>query len=227
MGTHALRMRWLDLLFLHWRLEPEALEARLPEGLVLDTFDGSAWIGLVPFDMRIAPRALPYLPWLGAFPEINVRTYVRREDAHGVWFFSLDVSHALPVWVARTLFHLPYFKAKVGCQRLADGTIDYRLDHPERQAHVRYRPSGIHIPAPVGSLEHFLTERYFLYSADARGRLFRGRIAHQAWPLEAVEVALDANTATPPFGAEGPPASALFSRALDVKAWPLQPLSKT
>ncbi|QDU67896.1 hypothetical protein Pla86_29840 [Planctomycetes bacterium Pla86] len=121
-----MRMAWHDLAFLHWPLPAAAIAERLPEGLEVDTYGGEAWIGVVPFRMTgVTPRFVPPLPGVSAFPEINLRTYVRHGDKAGVWFFSLDVTDWLPVQVARRLFHLPYFHAAMHCRPDGDG-LDYR-----------------------------------------------------------------------------------------------------
>src|SRR5437867_5100192 len=105
-------MRWHDLLFLHWPVRPEIIRPLIPNGLELDTFDGAAWIGVVPFRMTgVRLRWLPPLPGISAFPELNVRTYVRVRDRPGVYFFSLDAGSRTAVAMARAWFHLPYFHA--------------------------------------------------------------------------------------------------------------------
>src|SRR5690348_197446 len=97
---------WQDLLFAHWRVDPGQLAARIPAPLELDLFGGEAWIAVVPFQMeRVSARGVPSLPWLSAFPEANVRTYVRLGDKPGVFFFSLDATNPIAVRVARSVFH--------------------------------------------------------------------------------------------------------------------------
>src|SRR5688500_17865980 len=103
---------WHDLLFAHWPVKAEALRELVPPGLELDLFDRQAWLGIIPFHMtNVAPRGVPALPWVSAFPELNVRTYVRVGDRPGIFFFSLDAGNPLAVTMARTLFKLPYFQA--------------------------------------------------------------------------------------------------------------------
>ena len=103
---------WHDLLFAHWRIDAEMLRARVPRALELDLYADDAWVGIVPFHMtNVAPRAVPSIPWVSAFPELNVRTYVRVDDKPGVYFFSLDAGNPLAVGAARALFHLPYYTA--------------------------------------------------------------------------------------------------------------------
>jgi uncharacterized protein YqjF (DUF2071 family) len=129
----VIRMRWRHLLFAHWPIDPDALRALIPGDLEIDTFEGRAWVGLVPFTMEdFSPRLLPRIPMRGVtdFHECNVRTYVHprgmNDDpaAHGVWFFSLDAASRLAVWGARTFFSLPYFDAHIHLQR-EDNVIDY------------------------------------------------------------------------------------------------------
>ena len=105
---------WHDLLFAHWRVDADQLRRRVPAALPLDLFDGSAWVGIVPFHMtNVTPRGVPPLPFLSAFPELNVRTYVTRDDKPGVFFFSLDAANALAVTTARSILGLPYFQAEM------------------------------------------------------------------------------------------------------------------
>src|SRR3954467_8766290 len=105
---------WHDLLFAHWPVDARTLQAHLPAGLPLDRHDGQAWIGIVPFHItNLAPRGVPSVPFVSAFPELNVRTYVTLDGKPGGFFFSLDAGSAIAVAGARTLFHLPYFTARM------------------------------------------------------------------------------------------------------------------
>lgn len=226
----SIAMRWHDLAFLHWPVAPSVLRAQLPVGLELDTFDGAAWLGVVPFRMSaVRPRWLPALPGLSAFPEINLRTYVCAEGKPGVWFFSLDVTRSLAVRVARSAFHLPYFRARMRVEREGEW-IRYasRRRGPGTQAGFagRYRPAGEVFRAAPGSIDAWLTERYCLYTADRRGRLLRGDIDHAPWPLQRAAVELQDNTLAD--GAGLPPTRgeplAHFARRLDVVAWGLRPV---
>src|SRR5262245_10075958 len=110
----VMAMRWHDLLFAHWPVDPAVLRPLIPASLQIDTYDGQAWIGVVPFRMTgVRPRFVPPLPGLSAFAEINVRTYVTIEQKPGVWFFSLDAANRLAVWAARLSYHLPYCFARI------------------------------------------------------------------------------------------------------------------
>jgi len=136
-------------------------------------------------------RGTPPLPWLSAFPELNVRTYVTFGGKPGVWFFSLDASNSMAVAIARAWFHLPYFRARMGCAE-RDGWIHYQSERTHRGAPIavlegRYRPVSEVLRPQHGTLEHYLTERYCLYTTDGRGRLIRGEIHHSPWPCSALK----------------------------------------
>src|SRR5437016_12362320 len=128
-GPWVMAQSWRDLLFAHWQVDAAALRSLLPPQLQIDTFEGSAWLAVVPFRMTgVRLRGTPALPWLSAFPELNVRTYVKCEGKPGVWFFSLDAGNALAVTIARAWFHLPYFRARMSCSE-CNGGIEY-ASHP-------------------------------------------------------------------------------------------------
>lgn len=223
-------MSWLDLLFAHWSFAPETLAALLPPGLTLDTFEGRAWVGVVPFRMdNVGPRGLPWLPGVSAFPELNVRTYVIVGDKPGVWFFSLDAASALAVRGARAAFHLPYFDAKMRCEA-REGWVDYHSerDHGDAPPGVftgRYRGVGEVYESTPGTLEHWLTERYCLYAADRRGRIRRGEIHHEQWPLQKAEAEIETCTVTEGWGIELPADQQPllhFVERIDVVGWLLE-----
>jgi len=222
----AMRMVWEDLMFEHWPLEPKVLRPLVPAGLELETWDGMAWIGVVPFRMRgVRARGVPALPWLSAFPELNVRTYVRAGGKPGVWFFSLDADQPVAVAAARRLFHLNYLWAAMSCRRAGDA-VAYRSRR--RGAHgggAEYRANYWALPATVdtarGTLGDFLVNRYCLYAADAKGRLFRGEIDHAPWPLREAVAEVTVDTMTRPLGFELPAREPLrwFAPRLEVVAW--------
>lgn len=222
-----MHMTWWDLLFAHWSAPTDALAARLPAGLELDTYEGRAYVGVVPFRMsNVRPRFLPPAPGLSAFPELNVRTYVRRGGVAGVWFFSLDAASRLAVRGARVGFHLPYFDAEMRVDRAGDGGIEYESRRTHRGAppatlRTRYRPVGpVSTPVP-GSLDHFLTYRLSLFAADGAGRIFRADVAHPPWPLQPAEAEIQENRMLEQIGLPAPDVPPLlhFSRRLDVVAW--------
>ena len=222
----ALKMTWLELLFMHWPVPAESLRQLIPPELELDTFDGSAWLGVVPFEMRdVYPRYTFSVPGLSTFPELNLRTYVTAQGRPGVWFFSLDAANWAAVRLARAGFNLPYFDAKMSCLEL-DDSIYYHSKRTHKGAPPadfvgQYRAlDSLELSTP-GSLEHFLTERYCLYSADAQGGVFRGEIHHQAWPLQQAETEIQINRMTEQIGLTLPDTEPLlhFSKRLEVLAW--------
>lgn len=221
-------MRWHDLLFAHWPVDASALARIVPAGLEIDTFDGAAWLGVVPFRMTgVRLRGTPALPGPGAFAELNVRTYVRAGGRAGVWFFSLDAASRVAVRAARRLFHLPYFDAAMSCRAEGDD-IAYASRRTHRGARgaelaARYGPAGGEVRARPGSLEHWLTERYCLFAATPAGRVRIGEIDHAPWPLQPAHAAIDVNSMAAAAGIALPPSPPhlLFARRLDVVAWSL------
>ena len=217
---------WHDLLFAHWPVDPAVLRPLIRQRLQIDTFAGNAWLAIVPFRMSgVRLRGTPAMPWLSAFPELNVRTYVSHGEKPGVWFFSLDAGNFIAVAIARAWFHLPYFRARMRC-REQDGWIQYQSERTNRGASAgllegRYRPVSVVCSPRPGTLEHFLTERYCLYTADACGRVIRGEIHHSRWPLQMAEAEFIGNTMAESAGVALPARKPLlhFSRRQDVVVW--------
>jgi hypothetical protein len=184
----VVRMRWEQLLFMHWPVSVEAvrgMKPRIPEGLEIDTSDGTAWVGLIPFSMHLRMLGWAAIPTMRRFHECNVRTYVKCHGEPGVWFFSLDAASLLATWGARRFWRLPYHHARMSSRR-GGSDIHYASERRSRTpASLRcsWRVGGSLIRPQPGDLAYFLTERYALYSADDRGGLFRGRIDHEPWPL--------------------------------------------
>lgn len=181
---------WEHLLFLHWEIDPALIQATLPAGLTVDTFDGKAYLGIVPFYMNwIRPKFLPPVPKLSFFLETNLRTYVYDQNGvPGVWFYSLDCNQPLAVWIARTFFKLPYFHAKMTARR--DGeAVDYLTQRRgvEAQGKFVYRPISEPKSAEIGTLEFFLGERYVLFANTKQG-LKSGRVWHTPYQLSSAEV---------------------------------------
>jgi uncharacterized protein YqjF (DUF2071 family) len=176
-----MQMRWHDLLFMHWPVSADALRPHVPPSLELDAYEGCAWIGVIPFRMtNVRPLMIPGLP-ASSFLEINVRTYVRHNDCSGVWFFSLDAASRLAVWGARRFFHLPYHFAEMQASQSGKG-IRYRscrLSDRALRFAAEYQPTGGPRHPRQGDLDHWLTERYCLFSADGSinavgGNLYNG-----------------------------------------------------
>ena len=232
-GPVVMRPNWRELLFLHWDFAPEIVQQLLPEGLTVDTFNGRAYIGLVPFRMEaVRPNWVPNLGRLGrfydTFAELNVRTYVVRDGVPGVWFFSLDAASALATIAARVWFRLPYFKARMSSHVGRDGAIRYwskRLWPAPMPAicSATYRPEGEVFHAQPNTLEDFLAERYVLYSQ--RGdQLFRGRVHHTPYPLQRAQLLHLRESCLNAAGFARPDFAPhiLYSAGVDVEVWPLE-----
>jgi uncharacterized protein len=225
-GPWIMAQSWHNLLFAHWAVDAAVVRPLIPAKLDIDTFEGKAWLGIVPFYMSgVRVRWTPALPGLSAFPELNVRTYVSTQDKPGVWFFSLDAANAVAVAAARFSFHLPYLRASMDC-RERDGWIQYQSErrHPgaSRAAFEgRYRAAGEFFEAQPGSLTHFLTERYCLYSATPEGRLYRGEIHHPPWLLQPAEAEFARNSMAEAAGLALPAERPLlhFAKRQDMVAW--------
>ncbi len=237
----AMRQSWEKLLFMHWPVAIDLLRPLIPSDLEIDTFAGQAWIAVVPFRMRdIYPLGGFAVPWLSAFAELNVRTYVIRDGKPGVWFFSLDAANRLAVQIARQWFKLPYFHADMTCRPLQQAADNAAVDYYSRRIHPgsaramfegRYRPIGPVFAAQPGSLEYFLTARYCLYTADQISEpeneqtvVLRGEIDHAPWPLQLAQADIVCNTMTHGLGIALPEQAPLLHYAdqLNVVVWPLR-----
>lgn len=220
--------RWEHLLFAHWPLPPDAIRPFVPDGLTIDTYDGQAWVSVVPFSMHaIHPRYLPPVPWLSTFLELNVRTYVTRDGKPGVWFTSLDAANPLGVWLGRNVYNLPYFNATM--QLNQDGDITHYTSKRTHRGVTpgefvgRYRPISEALRAERGTLDHFLVERYCLYAQDNQGNFYRGEIHHAPWSVQQAEATLETNTVAP---FELPPIEPKlhYARRIEVLVWGLEKL---
>lgn len=237
MAPRVLTMRWERLAFLHWPVDPSPLRERIPETLELDTFDGAAWVGVVPFQMRRTRlRFLPPFPGTHSFHELNLRTYVTHRSRPGVWFFSLDADSWLSIRAARLTFALPYLDARMAAENDGAGGLEFTSERTHRGApaagfHARYRPIGDPAPGRPGTLEHFLTERYSLYAERGwgvdralRGGLVRGDIEHAPWPLQRAECEVERcdmfalGGAAPPADERLRPPVAHYAHRIDVLA---------
>lgn len=233
-GRWAVSQRWNDLLFAHWPIPAASIAASLPEGLLVDTFQGSAWLGVVPFWLdRLKVRGLPRLPVFRNLPDLNLRTYVREErtGARGVFCFSMDAGSLLAVAAARTLYHLPYYWADMRLERrssrefsfysrrrLASGTIIFQ---------ARYRglgPTYRQMANRSGSIVNFFTERDCLFARNRDGQPIRANIHQVAGPLEDAEAVIDQNSLAESIGVELPSREPVlhYSRRLAVYVWPAE-----
>lgn len=225
-GPLVMYQRWEELLFLHWAVEADLVQAGLPPGLKVDTYDGRAWIGVVPFQMlNVRPRFLPAVPGLSNFPELNLRTYVYDEQGRpGVWFYSLDTPQSIANWIARRFFNLNYRMARFGIESSGQALryqSELRLpggwDEPQC---YNWSRQGEPFHAQPGSLEFFLVERYRLFAYDQkRSRLYSGQVHHVPYPIQSAGQLEYSKRLFSLAGLEEPggaPASALCSAGVDV-----------
>jgi len=227
-GQPVMHQKWGKLLFMHWRIEADALRPLIPSGLEIETFDGSAWIAIVPFtmwDIRAFPPYAPRVPGLNAMHELNVRTYVHLNGSPGVWFFSLDCNRAAAVFGARTFYYLPYYNAEITLEHL-DSKISYsnkRTDQPAANFSATWSSGEAFPTAEPDSLEFFLTERYCLFS-EHKGQLYRSRIHHQPWPLRNAQLDSWSSTMIEVLGIAEPISEPLlhYAEELAVDIWMLE-----
>src|SRR4051812_32841432 len=229
-----MRQTWNDLLFAHWSISAEELRPLVPQEFALDLCDGMAWVGVTPFHMTdVAFRGMPPVPVLSSFPELNVRTYVSHKGRPGVFFFSLDAFNPPAVWGARLVYHLPYFYARMaaevteggefGTKEVSYWSIRHRSPHAEFEA--VYRPTSAAALSAPGSLEHFLTERYRLYTVHQR-EVYGADIHHLPWQLQRAEAEIGRNLMASAAGITLPTEKPLlhFSKRMKVLVWPIRRL---
>jgi uncharacterized protein YqjF (DUF2071 family) len=231
-GRWAMTQRWNDLLFAHWPIPASAISALLPEWLEVDTFQGSAWLGAVPFWLdRIKIRGIPPIPGGRSFPDLNLRTYVRDQftNTSGIYCFSLDASSLIAVAVARTLYHLPYHWAEMKLEQRSEREFAFysRRRFASRPVIFKARYRGLGPTAKVahiqsGTLEYFFTERSCLFSSNRAGQPIRASLHYVPWPLEEAEAVIERNDLASAIGIELPDRDPVlhYSRRLGVYIWP-------
>ncbi len=220
---------WHELLFAHWPISHENLRPLVPQMLSLDTYEGECLVGIVPFYMTyVRPRGIPPIAGLSSFVELNVRTYGTLQGIPGVYFFSLDASNPIAVALARSIFHLPYFNAVMSSKRVGDA-IHYcsqrtHKNAPLAELHAVYRPTTPIFFAQQGSLEHWLTERYCLYTVIPGKGVYRGDIHHIPWPLQQAELETTKDTMATSHTIHLPdiPPLLYYSYLQEVLIWPLK-----
>jgi len=219
-----LEMGWRHLLFENWPVDPDVMDAHLPEGLAPDTHDGSAWLSVVPFtNVAVRPKGVPES--LGIrLPELNLRTYVTRDGVPSVYFFSLDAQGVASVLGARIFHHLPYFYARISLE-VADGRVRFRSRrrHPgARPVHYEgtYWPTGEPFAAPDDDFGKFLVERYRFYTEAQDGSIRHTDVDHDPWTLYPADADIETNTLLSAHGFAEPDADPVYyySPGLDVVA---------
>lgn len=221
------RQSWNDFLFCHWPVPVDVIRERVPAGLPLDLWEGQAWLGVIPFHMSgVTLRGLPDLPRFSAFPELNVRTYVKVGDRPGVHFLSLEADNRLAVALARGWFGLPYMRAAMSWSRAGPNSIHFTSHRLQRGAppadyDATYTwEDDAHAVVP-GSFEHWLTERYALYVVDRRDRVWAGHVHHHPWPVRRASIEIRTNTMAASHGITLPdtPPHVLYAPGVDVVVW--------
>jgi len=233
-GRWVLKQRWNDMLFANWPVPASLLAPLIPEGLQVDTFQGSAWLGVMPFWIeQIKVRGLPPLPGARSFPHLSLRTYVRdpQTGTLGLSFLSLEASNLLAAAVGRTFYRLPYHWAEMHLEQRSEREFAFysrrRFAGRPVVFKARYRGLG---PSPrlaesrVGSLEYFLMERYCLYSSNRAGQAIRANLHHESWPLEEAEAEIEQNDLAAVLGIKLPDQEPVlhYSRRLAVYVWPAE-----
>jgi uncharacterized protein YqjF (DUF2071 family) len=214
---------WEDVAFLNWRVDADELAKLVGRSVELDTFEGEAWLGITPFLLTgLRPRGLPSFGRLSTFPQLNVRTYVTRDGKPGLWFFSLDAGSTLAVEGAKRLYRLPYSRAQMTHERKGE-LVRFESARPGAAFSGSYRAAGDRFRPEPGTLEHFLTERYCLYTEDG-SRAFRIDVHHPPWRLRPAEATVDLNTIAPVELGDEPP-HVLVSPRQDGLVWPPAELS--
>ena len=192
-GRWQWRQQWLDLGFIHYRVPAATLRPLLPPELEIDTFDGTAWVSVVPFTMAdLMFGNLPTIPPLRRFPELNLRTYASAGGKPGVWFFSLDADCLPIVLGARWLHGIPYYRAAMSQSVDSTGARNFqsRRRRDGTAFAARFQGRGPVFSSEPGSREEWLTERYCLYSCKA-GKVRRLEVHHVRWPLQAAEFEIE------------------------------------
>ena len=224
---HTLNQEWRNLTFMHWSVDPEKLKVHLPKGLELDTFDGKAYIGVVPFKMKnVRPRRLPSIPLISNFPEFNIRTYVKKDGIQGVFFLTLEAESRITCYHAPKAYGLPYRFSKCKFSNVGDS---YNWESVRTNGNLvlsgQTKPIGDPMTAGNGSLEEFLFERYSLYT-ELKGCLHRAYTHHKKWSFQSANVSLDSNTLTESYdlGIENclSPELTHYSDGLKVKTWSIE-----
>ena len=223
---HAISQEWRELTFMHWKVDPKRLQPHLPDGLEIDLFEGEAYVGVIPFIMKnVRPRRLPAVPGISTFAEFNVRTYVVKDGQAGVFFLTLDAKSLVTCFHAPRAYGLAYRYAKAKVKRNAD-VLQWQSRRSSDGAELRGTSTGkvLKQSAEAGSLEHFLFERYCLYT-EHKGCLRRAYVHHQPWTFQEGDITLEANSLLESYdlGLDvHAPDLVHISKGLPVKTWSIE-----
>jgi uncharacterized protein len=222
-GPSLMRYTLVDVLFVHWPISASLLRPLVP--LPLDLYGGQAWVTVAPFDLNgLRLRYAPPLPGLDSFAELDVRTYVTVDRKPGIWLLSADATSPLTVILQRWRRRFPYFHARTTLGRRGE-TLFYHCirqgSHgPRTQFAAHYTPRGPVYTAEPGSLADFLLERYYTYSINQRGEVYRSQVNHRPWPLQDVSARIAmANLLPESLQLGNTPPQLHYCEHLDVHAW--------
>jgi len=182
---------WKDVLFLHWPIPNDLIQPEIPAPFKVDTYGGKCWISIVLFQaLHSRPRGIPIFLSQPDLLQVNIRTYVQLNGVPGVYFLSLDTNSKSTVRGARSLFNLPYRQAHMSFKQ-DDHGMQFESKTTNQSAEfgcfkARYTPTSIQVDQQTGSLAHFLTERYYLWTIKNK-KVLRGSISHQPWDLVGAE----------------------------------------
>jgi len=223
---HAISQEWRELTFMHWKVDPKRLQPYLPDGLEIDLFEGEAYVGVIPFIMKnVRPRRLPAVPGISTFAEFNVRTYVVKDGQAGVFFLTLDAKSLVTCFHAPRAYGLAYRYAKAKVKLNAD-VLPWPSRRSSDGAELRGTSTGkgLKQSAEADSLEHFLFERYCLYT-EHKGCLRRAYVHHQPWTFQEGDITLEANSLLESYdlGLDvHAPDLVHISKGLPVKTWSIE-----
>ena len=222
----TMHQTWSEVLFIHYPIQYDVLRKLVPDVLNIDSYNGTCWIGVVPFHMSaVRLRGLPPIPGTDQFPELNVRTYVTLDGKPGVYFFSLDAANRLAVKGAKTVYHLPYWYARMEMITNSSTTqfTCKRVHNDEIELTCSYHPTSDTFRAEAGSFEHWMVERYCFYTLNKAGVPLRCNILHEPWTLQTAEARLKVNTilSKQNIHVEEDEAIVHYAKKIDVRAWPL------
>ncbi|MFL5733995.1 MAG: YqjF family protein [Chloroflexia bacterium] len=228
-GPWVITQTWRNLLFAHWPVPPDLLRPLVPGGLELDTFDGEAWVAVVPFRLtNIRMRPFPEVPFTDQFLELNVRTYVVGDGKPGVFFLSMEADNRWAIALARSLYYLPYLYSRISFNMKGD-TVYFRHRRMEREAReaefvAAYSPTSETFTTDPGTLEYWLTERYCCFGVNESNAICRADIYHLPWRLQKAQADIRVNTAALSHGIELPAKEPLLHYSRYVKAfiWPIK-----
>jgi uncharacterized protein YqjF (DUF2071 family) len=203
---------------MYWPVPSAAIRPLIPQALNLHRFEATAWVGLSAF--WIHGQRIRSLSWLrrAEYPAVSVHTFVVRNGKPGIWFLYLGGGTRTDVWLARRLLRLPFSPIRITVDRNV-ARVHHRSDRPDGAVfEVHYSPIGEVVSPVPGTLAHWLTERYAIYSVGRRGRLNCSEIHHVRWPIQPASASVKRNELLPP-GAAGTPASVFYTPRVELVGW--------